>query len=55
MAVLLLVFLLRLRRDHPGPLDDVSPLSRSRLLVALILLGIFVVSVVPVDVTPVRF
>lgn len=55
MAVLLLVFMLRVRRDHPGPLDDVSPVSPSRLVVALILLGIFIVSVVPVDVTPVRF
>lgn len=55
MAVLLLVFMLRVRRDHPGPLDDVSPLSWSRIIMALVLLGIFVVSVVPVDITPVRF
>lgn len=55
MAALLLVFLLRVRRDHPGPLDDVSALSRSRLVMAVILLAIFLLSVVPVDITPVRF
>lgn len=44
MAVLILVLM---SRGHPGPLDDVSPPSPSRIALGLVLLGIFVLSVVP--------
>ncbi len=44
MAVLVLLLI---RRGHPGPLDDLSPPSPSRMLVGLILLAIFIVSAVP--------
>jgi len=55
MAALLVFIMLGPRRGHPGPLDDVSPVSRYRLLVGLVLLGIFIVSVVPIDITPIKF
>lgn len=55
MAVLIAVFLLAARRGHPGPLDDVSPLSRSRIAVGLVLLAIFILSVVPIEITLLRF
>lgn len=44
MAVLIVVML---RRGHPGPLDDVSPPSLSRVVIGVILVAIFVVSAVP--------
>lgn len=43
MAVLILMLL---RRGHPGPLDDVSPVSPSRVLVGVALLAIFALSAV---------
>jgi len=52
MAVLILLFS---TRGHPGPLDDVTPLSASRILMGLVLLAVFIVSAVPlwaVRVTP---
>jgi len=52
---LIAVFLLTSRGYHPGPLDDVSPLSRSRLVVGFVLLGIFILSVVPIEITLLRF
>jgi hypothetical protein len=55
MAALIAVFLLTSRGYHPGPLDDVSPLSRSRLVVGFVLLGIFILSVVPIEITLLRF
>jgi len=42
-----LVILMLMRRGHPGPLDDVSPASPGRVVVGLLLLGVFIVSVVP--------
>jgi membrane-associated protease RseP (regulator of RpoE activity) len=42
-----LVILMLMRRGHPGPLDDISPASPGRIVVGLLLLGVFVVSVVP--------
>lgn len=42
-----LVILMLMRRGHPGPLDDVSPASPSRIAIGLLLLGVFIVSVVP--------
>jgi membrane-associated protease RseP (regulator of RpoE activity) len=44
MAILILLFN---PRGHPGPLDDLTPLTRSRQLVGLVLAAIFVVSAVP--------
>ncbi len=55
MAALLVVMLTGVRRTHPGPLDDVSPVSKTRLLVGVVLLAIFVVSVVRLEIAPVRF
>lgn len=49
-----LVILLLLRRGHPGPLDDVSAVSPSRIAVGLALLAVFVLSAVPLRVTPFR-
>jgi hypothetical protein len=43
------------RRTHPGPLDDESPISPSRLLIGLVLVAIFVVSVVRLEISPIRF
>jgi len=42
-----LIILVLLRRGHPGPLDDVSPPSASRIAVGLALLAVFIVSAVP--------
>lgn len=42
-----LLIVLLARRGHPGPLDDVSPLSRSRIALGLVLLAIFILSAVP--------
>jgi hypothetical protein len=39
MALLTMLFL---RTDHPGVLDEVSPLSMSRKLLAIVLIVIFV-------------
>jgi membrane-associated protease RseP (regulator of RpoE activity) len=44
MAVLIFLFI---SRGHPGPLDDLTPLSRSRLAVGLALIAVFLVSAVP--------
>ncbi len=44
MAILILLFN---PRGHPGPLDDLTPLSRSRIIVGLLLIVIFLVSAVP--------
>jgi membrane-associated protease RseP (regulator of RpoE activity) len=41
------LILLLLRRGHPGPLDDVSPVTFGRKIVALVLVVIFALSVVP--------
>ena len=49
-----LVILLLLRRGHPGPLDDVSSVSASRIAVGLALLAVFLLSAVPLRVTPFR-
>lgn len=35
------------RRGHPGPLDDISPASRSRVVTGVFLLLIFILSAVP--------
>ncbi|HXF82966.1 MAG TPA: site-2 protease family protein [bacterium] len=42
-----LLILMLIRRGHPGPLDDVSPPSPSRIVVGVLLLAIFVLSAVP--------
>ena len=42
-----LLILLLLRRGHPGPLDDCSPVSFSRKVIAAALVVIFALSVVP--------
>ncbi len=42
-----LVILMLMRRGHPGPLDDISPASPSRIIVGVVLLAVFIVSVVP--------
>lgn len=47
-----LVILLLLRRGHPGPLDDVSGVSPSRAAVGLALLAVFILSAVPLRITP---
>jgi membrane-associated protease RseP (regulator of RpoE activity) len=44
------LILLLLRRGHPGPLDDCSALSPGRRFVACVLVGIFVLSFVPLTV-----
>jgi membrane-associated protease RseP (regulator of RpoE activity) len=44
MAILILFFN---SRGHPGPLDDLTPLAPSRVLMGWLLVGIFVVSAVP--------
>jgi membrane-associated protease RseP (regulator of RpoE activity) len=44
MAVLILLLL---RRGHPGPLDDCSPVSPMRQVIAGVLVGVFVLSFVP--------
>jgi membrane-associated protease RseP (regulator of RpoE activity) len=44
--VMALLILILMGRRHPGPLDDVSPVSPGRILLGLILLGIFILSVV---------
>lgn len=54
MAALLAAIMLVLRRDHPGPMDDVSVIHPSRVLIAVALLAIFIVSAVPIEVTLVR-
>jgi len=41
-----LLILLMLRRGHPGPLDDVSPLSPLRIATGVVLLAIFILSAV---------
>jgi len=41
------LILLLLRRGHPGPLDDVSPVTLSRKIIAAALVIIFALSVVP--------
>lgn len=41
------LILLLLRRGHPGPLDDVSPVTFSRRVIAAVLVVIFALSVVP--------
>jgi len=43
MAILILLLL---RRGHPGPLDDVSPMSRSRAILGIVLFLIFALSAV---------
>lgn len=47
-----LVILMLLRRGHPGPLDDVSAVSPSRIAVALALVAVFILSAVPLRITP---
>lgn len=42
-----LLILALLRRGHPGPLDDSSPVSPGRIAVAVVLIGIFLLSIVP--------
>lgn len=49
MAVV--IFLL-LRRDHPGPLDDISPLAAIRKVIAVLLLLVFILCLVPLPVIP---
>lgn len=44
MAALIFLFI---SRGHPGPLDDLTPLSPSRVAVALMLVVVFIVSAVP--------
>lgn len=45
--VMSLLILLMIRRGHPGPLDDISPVSPARLAMAASLVAIFVLSAVP--------
>ncbi len=47
MAILILLLF---RRGHPGPLDDISPMSRSRGVLGLILLAIFILSAVRIPI-----
>ncbi len=47
-----IVILFLLRRGHPGPLDDVAPASPARIAVGLALVLVFVLSAVPLRVTP---
>jgi hypothetical protein len=44
MAILALFFSVA---RHPGPLDDVSKLTTGRKIGAIILIGVFILSVVP--------
>jgi membrane-associated protease RseP (regulator of RpoE activity) len=46
-VLMALIILMLLRRGHPGPLDDVSPASPGRMVLGVILLGVFILSVVP--------
>jgi len=41
---MVILLLLLLRRGHPGPLDDLSPMSRSRVALGVMLLVIFILS-----------
>lgn len=43
---MVILLLLLLRRGHPGPLDDISPMSRSRVALGVVLLVIFILSAV---------
>ncbi len=43
MAILILFLF---RRGHPGPLDDISPMSRSHVVLGFVLLAIFILSAV---------
>lgn len=54
MATLLAAIMLVFRREHPGPMDDVSPIHPSRVVFAIVLLVIFIVSAIPIEVTLVR-
>jgi hypothetical protein len=54
MATLLAAIMLVFRREHPGPMDDVSPIHPSRMMLGLVLLAIFIVSAVPIEITLVR-
>lgn len=45
--VMSLLILVLIRRGHPGPLDDVSPVAPQHLVVAAVLVVIFVLSAVP--------
>lgn len=47
MAILILLLF---RRGHPGPLDDISPMSRSRVVLGLVLLAIFILSAVRIPI-----
>jgi len=44
MALLILLFI---PRGHPGPLDDLTPLTPSHVAISLILVVVFIVSAVP--------
>jgi membrane-associated protease RseP (regulator of RpoE activity) len=46
-VLMALIILMLMRRGHPGPLDDVSPASPGRMVLGVILLGVFILSVVP--------
>jgi hypothetical protein len=48
--VMSLLILLLIRRGHPGPLDDVSPVTPWHQAMAVALIGIFVLSAVPLAV-----
>lgn len=48
---LLILLLLSMRRGHPGPLDDCSPVSLSRKVIGVVLVVIFALSVVPFQFT----
>lgn len=52
-AMIALVLLLG-RRNHPGPSDDVTPVSPGRIVVAVIVLAIFILSAVPLRLTVVQ-
>ncbi len=41
-----LLILLIIRRGHPGPLDDVSPMSPAHIIVAVVLIPVFALSLV---------
>jgi membrane-associated protease RseP (regulator of RpoE activity) len=51
-VLMAVVILLLLRRGHPGPLDDISPVSPLRIAVGVALLAVFVLSAVPLRLTP---
>ncbi len=40
------------RLEHPGPLNDVSPLDRRRKLITVFILLMFILSFIPVPVVP---